>query len=67
MDNSGSSNEESLERSKKKGCKSLTKVREEEVERLEMQGIQATIEMSISRNTRARPSRGDPLPFVNNK
>ena len=55
MDNSGSSKEESLERSSKKGHKSLKKVREEEVELLKMQGSQATIEMSIGRNTQARP------------
>ena len=67
MDNSSSSEEESLERSSKKGCKSLKKVWEEEAEHLKMQGSQATIEMSIGRNTRARPSKGGPPPFVNNK
>ena len=67
MDNFGSSEEESLERSSKKGHKSLKKVREEEVELLKMQGSQATIEMSIGRNTRARPIKGGPLPFINNK
>ena len=64
MDNFGSSEEESLERSSKKGRKSLKKVREEEAERLKMQGSQAKIKMSISRNTRARPSKGGPLPFI---
>ena len=67
MDIYGSSNEESLKRSSKKGHKSLKKVREEEAKQLKMQGSQATIEMSIARNTRARPSKGGPLPSVNNK
>ena len=67
MANSGSFEEESLERSSKKGCKSLKKVWEEEVECLKMQGSQATIEMSIGRNTWDRPIKGGPLPFVNNK
>ena len=67
MDNFGSSKEKYLERSSKKGRKSLKKVQEEEIERLKMQGSQATIEMSISRNTRARPSKGGPLPSGNNK
>ena len=62
MDNSGSSDEDSIERSSKKGRKSLKKVREEEAERLKMQVIQAIIEMSIARNTRARPLKGGPLP-----
>ena len=64
---SSSSEEESLERSSKKGHKSLKKVQEEESERLKMQGIQATIKMSIGWNTRARPTKGGPLLFVNNK
>ena len=67
MDNSSSFEEESLERSSKKGHKSLKKVREEEAECLKIQGSQATIEMSIGKNTRARPIKGGPLPFVNNK
>ena len=64
MDNSSSINEDSIERSSKKGCKSLKKVWEEEAKRLKMQGSQATIEMSIAKNTRARPSKGGPIPFV---
>ena len=67
MDNSGSSEEESLERSSKKGHKHIQKVREEEDEHLKMQGSQATIEMSIGRNTRARPIKGGPPPSVTNK
>ena len=63
-DNSGSSDENTLERSSKKGRKSHKMVREEEVERLKMQGNQPTIEMSISRNTRARPLKGGPPPSV---
>ena len=38
MDNSGLSDEDSIERSSKKGHKSLKQVREEEAERLKMQG-----------------------------
>ena len=67
MDNFGSFEEESFERSSKKGRKSLKKVHEEESEHLNMQGSQATIEMSIGRNTWVRPSKGGPLPSVNNK
>ena len=67
MDNFGSYKEESLERSSKKGHKSLKKVWEEEVERMNMKGIQAMNEMSIARNTWARPLKGGPLPVVNNK
>ena len=67
MDNSSSSEEESLERSSKKGRKSIKKVREEEFKRLKMQGSQATIKMSIDRNTWARPLKEGPLPSVNNK
>ena len=67
MDNFGSYEEESLERYSQKGHKYLKKVQEEEFELLNMQGSQATIEMSIARNTRAKPSKGGPLPSVNNK
>ena len=61
IDNSGSFEEDPLERSSKKGRKSQKTVREEEVERLKMQGSQPTIEMSITRNTWAR---GGPNPLV---
>ena len=64
MDNSGSSDEYSIKRSSKIGRKSLKKVREEEAKRLKMQGSQATIDMSIAGNTKARPSKGGPLPFI---
>ena len=64
MNNSSSSDEDPLERSSQIGQKSHNMVQEEEVERLKMQGIQATIEMSISRNTRARPSKEGPLPSI---
>ena len=64
LDNSGSSNEDPLERSSKKGRKYHKMVREEEVERLKMQGNQPTIEMSISGNARAIPIKGGPLPSV---
>ena len=67
IENFGSYKEDSIERSSKKGCKSLKKIREEETERLKMKGIQGTIDMSISRNTRAIPSKGGPLPSSNIK
>ena len=67
MENFGSSKEDSIERFLKKGCKSLKKIQEEEAERLKMQGSQATIEMSIAGNTRARLIKGGPPPSINNK
>ena len=67
MDTSGSSEEDSLERTSKKGRKSLKKVREEESKHLKMQESQDTIDMSIARNTQARPSKGGPLPFITPK
>ena len=65
MANSGSSEDESIERSSKKGQKSHKTVREEEVERLKMQIIQPTLEMPISKKTWA--SKGGPPPTVNLK
>ena len=65
MANYGSSEDESIKRSSKKGQKSHKTVREEEAERLNMQGSQPTLEMSISRKTRA--SKGGPPPTVNPK
>ena len=67
MANSGSSEDESIERSLKKGRKSHKTVREEEAESMKMQGSQPTLEMSISRNTRSGPSKGGPPPTVNLK
>ena len=64
MDNSVSSNEDPLGKSSKKGRKSLKTVREEEAERLKMQGSQPTLKMSIGRNTRARPAKGGSTPSV---
>ena len=61
IDNFGSSKEDPIERSSKKGKKSNKTVQEEESEHLKMQGSQATIEMSITRNTWAR---GGPNPSV---
>ena len=58
-DNSYSSEDETFERpSKRAGRKSYKEVREEEAERLKMQGSQPKIEMSIRRNTRARLPKG---------
>ena len=64
LDNFGSSDEDPLERSSKKGQKYHKTIQEEEVKCLKMKGSQATIEMSINRNTRARPSKGGPTPSV---
>jgi hypothetical protein len=63
VESSGSSEDETYERpSKKAGRKSRKEKREEEAERLKTQGSQSTIEMSIGRNTRPRPSKGGPNP-----
>ena len=69
MNNSSSHDEDPLERSSKKVRKFHKMVREEEVERLKIQGSQDTIEMSISRNTRGqafkrRPSFSQIMTFV---
>ena len=64
MGNFGSSDQDLLERSSKKGQKYHKMFQEEEAEHIKRQVIQATIEMSINRNTRARPSKGGPLPSV---
>jgi len=51
--------DETYERKMKKaGRKSHKEKREEEAKRLKTQGSQATIEMTIGRNTRPRPSKG---------
>lgn len=56
---SDSSEEETFEGpSKKAGRKTHKAVREEEAERLKMQGSQSTIEMTIGRNTRGRSIKG---------
>ena len=53
VDSFGSSDEDSFEQSSKKaGRKSHKEIREEEAERLKMQGSQATIEMSMGRTKR---------------
>ena len=55
VDTSSSAEEDSIEQSTKKASrKSRKEVREEEAERLKMQGSQATIEMSIGRSKRNR-------------
>lgn len=45
----------------------LREAREEEAERQKMQGNQATIEMSIGKNTRTRPSKGGAAPTFASK
>ena len=63
VDSSGSSEDEIYERPlKRAGRKSHKEVREEEAKRLKTQGSQSTIEMSIGRNTRARPPKGGSHP-----
>eukprot|EP00253_Pinus_taeda_P028094 PITA_28094 len=63
IESSSSSEDEVYERqSKKAGRKSRKEKREEEAERLKTQGSQATIEMTIGRNTRPRTSKGGPTP-----
>ena len=58
-----SSEDETFERpSKRAGMKSREELREEEAERLKVQGSQSTIEMSIDINTRSRPTEGGPSP-----
>ena len=58
-DSSISSDHETFERpSKNAGRKSLKEAREEEAEMQKMHGSQTTLEMSIGRNTRARPPKG---------
>ena len=59
----GSSDEDSIEQlSKKRGRKSQKEAREEEAERLNMQGSQSTIEMSLGRSKRTRPPKGVMTP-----
>jgi len=68
IDSPGSSEENSFERSTKKaGRKSRKEIKEEEAERLKMQGSQSTIEMSLGRNIRARPTKGGPTPSFSRK
>ena len=56
---SDSSDEDSIEQlSKNDGKKSKKETREEEVERLKMQGNQSTIEISYDRSKRSRPANG---------
>lgn len=52
---------------KRVGRKSHKEAREEEVERQKMQGNQATIEMSIDKNTRTKPPKGGVAPTPTSK
>jgi len=64
-ESSGSLEDETFERpTKKAGRKSRKELREEEAQRLKVQGSQATIEMTMGRNTRPRPSKGGHTPFL---
>ena len=64
-ESSGSSEDETFERpSKRASRKSRKELREEEAERLKVQGSQATIEMTMGRNTRPRPSKGGHTLFL---
>ena len=63
IDSSGSSSDDSIDKlSKNTGRKSKKEAREEEAERLKMQGIQSTIEMSYGRSKRTRPLKGATTP-----
>jgi len=54
IDNLGSFEEDSFEQSTKKvGRNSCKEIREEEVERLNIQGSQSIIKISLGKNTRA--------------
>ena len=58
IDSSGSSDKDSIENfSKKASRKSRKDVREEEAERLNMQGSQPTIEMSMGKRKRNMPHK----------
>ena len=62
-ESSNSSDENSIEQlSKKGGRKSKKELREEEAERLKIQGSQSTIEMSYERNKRTRSPKGAVTP-----
>ena len=64
-DSSGSSYEDSFEQiSNKAGRKSRKEAREEEDDRLKMQGSQSTIEMSFDRSKRTQPHKGVITPFL---
>ena len=68
IDTCGSSEEDSIEQiTKKVGRKSRKEVREEEAERLKMQGSHATIEISIGRSKQNRPPKGGTTPFFSGK
>ena len=68
VDSSGSSNDDSFEHSSKKtGRKSRKEIREEEAERLKMQGSQATIEMTLGKSKRNRPLKGGATPSSTGK
>jgi hypothetical protein len=59
----GSSDDETFERpSKRAGRRSNKETREEESERQKTLGSQATIEMTLGRNTRPRAPREEDLP-----
>ena len=63
IDSPGSSGDDSIEKlSKKAGRKSRKEAREEEAERLKMQGSQSTIKMSYGRRKRTRPLKGATTP-----
>ena len=68
VDSSGFSDEDLTEQfSKYVGRKSGKEAREEEAERLNMQGIQSTIEMSLGRTKRTRPLKGVIIPSLPSK
>ena len=64
-DNSCSSDDGSIEQfSKKSGRNSKKEVRENEADRIKMQGNQSTIKMLFGRSKRNRPSKGVSTPSL---
>ena len=58
----GSSEDDTFEQHSKKGRKSKKEIREEEAERLKVQGSQSTLKMSYGRNTIIRPPKEVNIP-----
>ena len=58
----GSSEDDTFEQHSKKGRKSKKEIREEEAERIKMQGSQTTLEMSYRRNKRIELPKGVNTP-----
>ena len=67
-DTTGSSDEDSIgQLSKKSSKKSQKEAREDEADRLKMQGSQSTIEISFGRSKRTQPIKGASTPSLSGK